>query len=488
MSRRFPPKKRGGSTKVGGVPTDGNRRRFISVCPKKEEVLLEKEEEVERNLILRSRLKMLDNCWGEPMRATVQVKSLTSSPGSAAHPCPQCHKSFSSAGKLHQHLYVHTGERPFRCHECDKGFSSRFKLMRHALIHSSERRYKCSYCERCFHRKDHLKNHLQVHNPNKKVYKCEECLKEYNSRLSYRKHVAFHAAESGDLECKVCGKRFNSTEEILFHLKVHTGSRAVKSPNEKKFKCEFCERRFFTRKDVKRHLVVHTGRRDFLCQFCPQKFGRKDHLVRHIKKSHNNATTNVITTINNDIRHNNETFHFTQSSSSSPLAQCECMTSSVTNYLEEKQIKTEFLENTSSLVQPSPSSPTSMYLLSPISYPPSQQHQQSEAPPTPQLHELDGLEYVKMYEQVVKQEKGDDEVDIMNEEDSLEDQIDISQLFEFMPYTTSPAVINTTSMNTIITSPSPTNGVIASTSHITLTSHFMHGSVTPLPQFNQAFQ
>lgn len=27
--------------------------------------------------------------------------------------------------------------------------------------------------------------------------------------------------------------------------------------------------------------------RDFLCQFCPQRFGRKDHLVRHIKKSHN---------------------------------------------------------------------------------------------------------------------------------------------------------------------------------------------------------
>lgn len=26
--------------------------------------------------------------------------------------------------------------------------------------------------------------------------------------------------------------------------------------------------------------------RDFLCQFCPQRFGRKDHLVRHIKKSH----------------------------------------------------------------------------------------------------------------------------------------------------------------------------------------------------------
>lgn len=204
-----------------------------------------------------------------------------------SHPCLHCTKVFNSPGKLQQHLFVHTGERPFKCHECDKGFSSRFKLMRHALIHSNERRYKCSYCERCFHRKDHLKNHLQVHNPNKKVYRCDQCAKEYNSRLSFRKHVAIHAAEAGDLECKVCGKTFASSDEILYHLKVHSGSRAVKSPNEKKFKCEFCERRFFTRKDVKRHLVVHTGRRDFLCQYCPQRFGRKDHLVRHIKKSHN---------------------------------------------------------------------------------------------------------------------------------------------------------------------------------------------------------
>lgn len=47
---------------------------------------------------------------------------------------------------------------------------------------------------------------------------------------------------------------------------------------------------FFTRKDVKRHLVVHTGIRNFACPFCTQRFGRKDHLVRHAKKSHNRDT------------------------------------------------------------------------------------------------------------------------------------------------------------------------------------------------------
>jgi hypothetical protein len=209
-------------------------------------------------------------------------------PAQRAHRCSLCEKSFSSPGKLYQHMYSHTGERPFACSECSKAFSSKFKLMRHLLIHSADRKHQCPFCERSFHRKDHLKNHSKVHNPDKKVFRCEKetCRKEYNSYLSYRKHVAVHAAEDGGLDCKICGRNFTNREEILYHLKVHAGSRTVKNPSEKKFQCEHCERRFFTRKDVKRHLVVHTGRRDFLCQFCPQRFGRKDHLVRHIKKSH----------------------------------------------------------------------------------------------------------------------------------------------------------------------------------------------------------
>ena len=65
-----------------------------------------------------------------------------------------------------------------------------------------------------------------------------------------------------------------------------------RSPSERRFKCDQigCEKIFFTRKDVKRHMVVHTGQRNFPCPFCQQRFGRKDHLVRHAKKSHNRDT------------------------------------------------------------------------------------------------------------------------------------------------------------------------------------------------------
>lgn len=205
------------------------------------------------------------------------------------HVCQVCFKSFTSPCKLTQHSYSHTGEKPFVCKHCSKAFSSKFKLVRHVLIHSDQRQYHCTVCDRTFHRKDHLKNHSKVHNPIKRTMQCDRpgCSKEYSSVLSYRKHIAVHSVEEGFLDCKICNKVFESKDDLMYHLKIHSGSRVIKTPADKKYRCSFCDRSFYTGKDVRRHLVVHTGLRDFLCQFCPQRFGRKDHLTRHIKKSHN---------------------------------------------------------------------------------------------------------------------------------------------------------------------------------------------------------
>lgn len=207
---------------------------------------------------------------------------------SKRHVCTTCDKRFSSPGKLSQHVLSHTGELPFSCDLCDKRFNSKFKLVRHSLIHSEARAFACTVCGKTFNRKDHLTNHVRVHNPVKKLYTCDrpDCRKSYTSLLSYRKHAALHSAEEGNLQCKICDEVFSTKQDIVNHLKVHTGSRTPKSETDKKFTCDHCDRRFFTAKDVRRHHVVHTGRRDFLCPFCPQKFGRKDHLVRHVKNAH----------------------------------------------------------------------------------------------------------------------------------------------------------------------------------------------------------
>merc|ERR1719219_2213515 len=64
--------------------------------------------------------------------------------------------------------------------------------------------------------------------------------------------------------------------------------RSHREQGEKRFQCGQCFKRFPTSKDLKRHDVVHTGNREFQCSFCSHRFGRKDHRMRHEKKTHAN--------------------------------------------------------------------------------------------------------------------------------------------------------------------------------------------------------
>ncbi|XP_033110077.1 zinc finger protein PLAG1-like [Anneissia japonica] len=201
--------------------------------------------------------------------------------------CDQCSKIFLNMEKLKTHSYMHSGERPFICTkpDCKKAFISSYKLSRHMATHSPEKTHHCQYCDKKFHRKDHLKNHLQTHDPNKESFHCENCSKVYNTKPGFKKHIAMHAADAGELTCKVCDRDFENTDVLIEHIKVHSGK--SNGAKEKKHKCDDCDRKFYTRKDVRRHMVVHTGQKNFLCQTCGQRFGRKDHLVRHTRKSHN---------------------------------------------------------------------------------------------------------------------------------------------------------------------------------------------------------
>ncbi|XP_008411186.1 zinc finger protein PLAG1-like [Poecilia reticulata] len=137
-----------------------------------------------------------------------------------------------------------------------------------------------------FHQ-DNLKGHVYEDLPaSRQLFQCQDCGKQYNTQLGYKRHlVAFHSTTSGQ-QC------MKESAAMLENLAEHSDTplSTEESPNvplrERKYSCERCDRRFYTRKDVRRHAVVHTGRRDFLCPCCAQRFGRRDHLTRHLKKSH----------------------------------------------------------------------------------------------------------------------------------------------------------------------------------------------------------
>jgi KRAB domain-containing zinc finger protein len=69
--------------------------------------------------------------------------------------------SFSSQGKLNQHLYLH-GEKKFKCAKCEKAFTIKFYLDSHMRTHTGEKLFLCRKCNKPFSsfssRKYHEKN------------------------------------------------------------------------------------------------------------------------------------------------------------------------------------------------------------------------------------------------------------------------------------------------------------------------------------------
>lgn len=77
--------------------------------------------------------------------------------------------TFASSNTLQQHMYIHTGERPYTCDVCGRGFTQSHSLTFHARRHTGEKPFTCEKCGAMFRHSIGLKVFFQFSNFNLRI-------------------------------------------------------------------------------------------------------------------------------------------------------------------------------------------------------------------------------------------------------------------------------------------------------------------------------
>ncbi|XP_044513327.1 zinc finger protein 764-like [Gracilinanus agilis] len=193
------------------------------------------------------------------------------SPNNKRHGCTICGKHFAWRSTLVEHIYTHTGEKPFRCPDCGKGFSQASSLSKHRAIHRGERPHQCPDCGRAFTQRSALTTHLRVHT-GEKPYQCADCGRCFSQSSALSQHHRVHSGET-PFPCADCGRAFAHASDLRRHQRTHTG--------EKPFSCPDCGRSFRQSSEMVAHRRTHSGERPYPCPECGRRFSQKSAVAKH---------------------------------------------------------------------------------------------------------------------------------------------------------------------------------------------------------------
>ena len=133
--------------------------------------------------------------------------------------CLICLREFSRSSHLRDHMYSHTGERPYKCHICDYSTTFKSGLNKHLRIHSGVKPYSCAFCEKTFYSPTDRDTHqVQIHSK-EKDFVCGVCDAQFAKPYMLKRHVKHCHMSEYEHTCDACNKQFK-TEAVLRRHKL----------------------------------------------------------------------------------------------------------------------------------------------------------------------------------------------------------------------------------------------------------------------------
>lgn len=142
----------------------------------------------------------------------------------------------------------------------------------------------CKFCKKSFSFQNQLLVHVRQHT-GEKPFVCRFCSKDFASIKVLRVHERIHTGEK-PYKCPYCNKRFSAYANLVVHRRIHT--------NEKPYHCKLCRRAFEHSGNLNRHIRAHLTDRGFRCILCSQIFEKEDEILNHTKTDHKSEYLNYI--------------------------------------------------------------------------------------------------------------------------------------------------------------------------------------------------